>query len=101
MAHWQGSLPSSVKNKTKGNIKQKTLQENQNEQNNKILKQVRGQPGLQSEFQDSQDYTEKPRLKKQNKTKQKTKNPKTDEISCILNPVCPNIIVEMCNLHTD
>jgi hypothetical protein len=25
---------------------------------------VRGQPGLQSEFQDSQDYTEKPCLKK-------------------------------------
>jgi len=38
---------------------------------------VRGQPGLQSEFQDSQGYTEKPCLKnktKQNKTKQnKTK----------------------------
>jgi hypothetical protein len=32
-------------------------------------------PGLQSEFQDSQGYTEKPCLKKQNKTKQnKTKN---------------------------
>jgi hypothetical protein len=31
---------------------------------------VRGQPGLQSEFQDSQDYTEKPCLEKQ---KQKTK----------------------------
>jgi hypothetical protein len=34
---------------------------------------VWGQPGLQSEFQDSQDYTEKPCLektKKQNKTKQ-------------------------------
>ena len=37
---------------------------------------VRGQPGLQSEFQDSQGYTEKPCLEKQkqtNKTKQKTK----------------------------
>jgi hypothetical protein len=33
---------------------------------------VRGQPGLQSEFQDSQGYTEKPCLEKQNKTKQKT-----------------------------
>jgi hypothetical protein len=34
---------------------------------------VRGQPGLQSEFQDSQGYTEKPCLEKnpQNKTKQK------------------------------
>jgi hypothetical protein len=30
---------------------------------------VRGQPGLQSEFQDSQGYTEKPCLKKQNKKK--------------------------------
>jgi hypothetical protein len=30
---------------------------------------VRGQPGLQSEFQDSQDYTEKPCLEKK---KQKT-----------------------------
>jgi hypothetical protein len=30
---------------------------------------VRGQPGLQSEFQDSQGYTEKPCLKKQKKTK--------------------------------
>ena len=37
---------------------------------------VRGQPGLQSEFQDSQGYTEKSCLKnktKQNKTKTKTK----------------------------
>ena len=35
---------------------------------------VRGQPGLHSEFQDSQGYTEKPCLEKQNKTKQnKTK----------------------------
>jgi hypothetical protein len=33
---------------------------------------VLGQPGLQSEFQDSQGYTEKPCLKKQNKTKTKT-----------------------------
>jgi hypothetical protein len=30
---------------------------------------VKGQPGLQSEFQDSQGYTEKPCLRKQNKTK--------------------------------
>jgi hypothetical protein len=29
------------------------------------------QPGLQSEFQDSQSYTEKTRLEKQNKTKNK------------------------------
>jgi hypothetical protein len=40
---------------------------------------VRGQPGLQSEFQDSQGYTEKPCLEK-NKTKQnKTKQNKTTE----------------------
>jgi hypothetical protein len=32
---------------------------------------VRGQPGLQSEFQDSQGYTEKPCLEKQKKQKQK------------------------------
>jgi hypothetical protein len=35
---------------------------------------VQGQPGLQSEFQDSQGYTEKPRLEKTNK--QKKKKPK-------------------------
>jgi hypothetical protein len=35
---------------------------------------VRGQPGLQSEFQDSQDYTEKPCLEK---TKTKTKKADT------------------------
>jgi hypothetical protein len=34
---------------------------------------VRGQPGLQSEFQDSQGYTEKPCLEKQ-KTKNKKQN---------------------------
>jgi hypothetical protein len=37
---------------------------------------VRGQPGLQSEFQDSQGYTEKPCL--ENKTKQKQKHPKIE-----------------------
>jgi hypothetical protein len=31
---------------------------------------VRGQPGLQSEFQDSQGYTEKPYLKNQKKKEQ-------------------------------
>ena len=36
-----------------------------------ICWEFQGQPGLQSEFQDSQSYTEKPCLKtKQNKTKQ-------------------------------
>jgi hypothetical protein len=34
---------------------------------------VRGQLGLQSEFQDSQGYTEKPCLKKPNKGKKKKK----------------------------
>jgi hypothetical protein len=33
---------------------------------------VRGQPGLQSEFQDSQGYTEKPCLKKPNKQNKTT-----------------------------
>ena len=32
---------------------------------------VRGQPGLQSEFPDSQGYTEKPCLKKQKQTNKK------------------------------
>jgi hypothetical protein len=45
---------------------------------------VRGQPGLQSEFQDSQSYTEK----KQNKTKQtknkQTKNKQTKEQESLL-----------------
>jgi hypothetical protein len=42
---------------------------------------VRGQPGLQSEFQDSQGYTEKPCLKKtkQNKTKQNKTKPQTNK----------------------
>jgi hypothetical protein len=38
---------------------------------------VPGQPGLQSEFQDSQDYTEKPCLEKTKKKKRKTLNGKT------------------------
>jgi hypothetical protein len=42
---------------------------------------VWGQPGLQSEFQDSQSYTEEPCLQKpktkQNKTKQNKKTQKT------------------------
>jgi hypothetical protein len=40
---------------------------------------VRGQPGLQSEFQDRQDYREKPCLEKQNKTKQNNNNKKKQE----------------------
>jgi hypothetical protein len=37
---------------------------------------VQGQPGLQSEFQDSQSYTEKPCLKKPKKKKKKKKKEK-------------------------
>jgi hypothetical protein len=37
---------------------------------------VRGQPGLQSEFQDSQGYTEKPCLEKPKKKKKKGKKKK-------------------------
>jgi hypothetical protein len=35
---------------------------------------VQGQPGLQSELQDSQDYTEKPCLENQKRKKSKNKN---------------------------
>jgi hypothetical protein len=34
---------------------------------------VRGQPGLQSDFQDSHGYMDEPSLKKKKKTKTKTK----------------------------
>jgi hypothetical protein len=52
---------------------------------------VSGQPGLQSEFQNSQDYTEKPCLEKQNqRNKQKTKptppnliNARHDDAQCL------------------
>jgi hypothetical protein len=40
---------------------------------------VRGQPGLQSEFQDIQYYTEKPCLKKPNQTNQQTKQTKKQD----------------------
>jgi hypothetical protein len=52
---------------------------------------VQGQPGLQSEFQDSQGYTEKPCFEKQNKTKQKKQtNPHTHHL--VLNSkTCRNI----------
>jgi hypothetical protein len=43
---------------------------------------VQGQPGLQSEFQDSQGYTEKPCLKTQ-KTKNKQTNKKTSEMPSV------------------
>jgi hypothetical protein len=38
---------------------------------------VRGQPGLQSEFQDSQGYTEKPCLEKTKQNKTTKQNNKT------------------------
>jgi hypothetical protein len=37
------------------------------------ISEFKGQPGLQTEFQDSQGYTEKPCLKKQKPKKQKQK----------------------------
>jgi hypothetical protein len=37
------------------------------------MSEFQGQPGLQSEFQDSQGYTEKPSLEKQTKQKQTNK----------------------------
>jgi hypothetical protein len=47
---------------------------------------VRGQPGLQSEFQDSQGYTEKPCLKK-TKTKTKTKKTQTNKQKVLLRTI--------------
>jgi hypothetical protein len=52
---------------------------------------VRGQPSLQSEFQDNQGYADKPCLKKtkQNKTKQNKTKPKDEdkEGACIKIPL--------------
>jgi hypothetical protein len=49
---------------------------------------VRGQPGLQNEVQDSQGYTEKPCLEKQNKTKQnKTKQTNKQNNSSMAGPL--------------
>jgi hypothetical protein len=54
---------------------------------------VRGQPGLQSEFQDSQGYTEKPCLKNQNKQTNKTNkqtnktNKKTSQVKTCSNNI--------------
>jgi hypothetical protein len=59
---------------------------------------VWGQPGLQSEFQDSQDYTEKPCLEKPKQTTPPQKKNKEKERKKMLryNPrVCiPNFIVK-------
>jgi hypothetical protein len=43
---------------------------------------VQGQPALQSEFQDSQGYTEKPCLEKQNKNKKKQTHNKQAYMQC-------------------
>jgi hypothetical protein len=40
---------------------------------------VRGQPGLQREFQDSQGYTEKPCLKNNNNQQQQQKTNQTNK----------------------
>jgi hypothetical protein len=59
---------------------------------------VRGQPGLQSEFQDSQDYTKKPCLEKPKKT-QKTKKQKTkiNKLTVILLPHSPECWLQVSN----
>ena len=41
---------------------------------------VRGQPGLQSEFQDSEDYTEKPCLENNNNNNKKKPNKQKNEL---------------------
>jgi hypothetical protein len=56
---------------------------------------VQGQPGLQSEFQDSQGYTEKPCLKKKRKEKKTKQKPYIlrKDITFKSNqkaPVCPS-----------
>jgi hypothetical protein len=45
---------------------------------------VRGQPGLQSEFQDSQAYTEKPCLEKNKKQKKQQQQKKTNQNKTLL-----------------
>jgi hypothetical protein len=49
---------------------------------------VRGQPGLQSEFQDSQSYTEKPCLKNKQTNKQTNKQSK-EYIETLANTTIP------------
>jgi hypothetical protein len=57
---------------------------------------VRGQPGLQSEFQDSQGYTEKPCLEKQNTIKQNKNNNKNR----VPFPLCPALRIRKENQVT-
>jgi hypothetical protein len=61
---------------------------------------VRGQPGLQSEFQDSQGYTEKPCLEKP-KPNQPTNQPKNQLKSepqgpCLVNETLSNVGLRLC-----
>jgi hypothetical protein len=61
---------------------------------------IRGQPGLQSEFQDSQDYIEKEtlsgkNLKKQNKTKQKQKKQPKTNVDHEPLPTCTHTYIQM------
>jgi hypothetical protein len=44
---------------------------------------VRGRPGLQIEFQDSQSYTEKPYLEKQNKKQQQKEDISSPKLTYI------------------
>jgi hypothetical protein len=53
---------------------------------------VRGQPGLQSEFQDSQSYTEKPCLEKKKKQQQQKKTLNGELLSDRLQKVCYTLI---------
>jgi hypothetical protein len=57
---------------------------------------VQGQPGLQSEFQVSQDYTEKPCLEKTKNQKPKTKpnQTKTEQPYCLEETNQPNCFNE-------
>jgi hypothetical protein len=59
---------------------------------------VRGQPGLQSEFQDSQGCTEKPCLEKPKRKKKKKKPRNIDEmaLSCVHMYVCVDMCTTMC-----
>jgi hypothetical protein len=69
---------------------------------------VRGQPGLQSEFQDSQGYTEKPCLKKKKKkkpnqnkqTNKQTKKQPTKKI-IIFNKWCLSNWMSTCRIKID
>ena len=52
---------------------------------------VRGEPGLQSKFQDSQGYTEKPSLEKPNQKKKKQETIELGLAAHSLNPGIPEV----------